>query len=64
MAADTLNPGVGLTFLSCARTAKTWSLEAVYDYFWRNGSYAANRFMVRFTARFQQLLENLSPEAI
>jgi hypothetical protein len=29
---DTLNAGVGFTFLSCACTAKTWSVEAVYDY--------------------------------
>ena len=51
-AADTLNPGVGLTFLSCACTAKTWSLEAVYDYYWSADNYSANQFMVRFTARF------------
>jgi outer membrane autotransporter protein len=50
--ADTLNPGIGLTFLSCACTAKTWSLEAVYDYYWRTNDYSANQFMVRFTARF------------
>jgi outer membrane autotransporter protein len=51
-AADTFNPGVGVTFLSCACTGKTWSLEAVYDYYWRNDVYAANQVMVRFTARF------------
>jgi outer membrane autotransporter protein len=50
--ADTINPGVGITFLSCSCTAKTWSLEAVYDYFWRSDSYAANQIMLRFTARF------------
>jgi outer membrane autotransporter protein len=49
---DTLNPGIGVTFLSCACTGKTWSLEAVYDYFWRSDSYAANQIMLRFTARF------------
>jgi hypothetical protein len=51
-AADTLNPGVGLTFLSCACTAKTWSLEGVYDYYWSANNYSANQFMIRFTARF------------
>jgi outer membrane autotransporter protein len=51
-AADTLNPGVGLTFLSCACTAKTWSLEGVYDYYWSANNYSANQFMIRFTGRF------------
>jgi outer membrane autotransporter protein len=50
--ADTINPGIGLTFLTCSCTAKNWSLEAVYDYFWRNDRYTANQFMIRFTARF------------
>ncbi len=51
-AADTLNVGVGLTFLSCACTAKTWSLEGAYDFFWRSDSYTANQVMLRFTMRF------------
>jgi len=51
-AADTFNVGAGLTFLSCACTARTWSLEAVYDFFWRSDRYAANQIMLRFTARF------------
>ena len=50
--ADTFDGGVGLTFLSCSCTAMTWSLEAVYDFFWRTDSYTANQFMIRFTAHF------------
>jgi outer membrane autotransporter protein len=49
---DTLNLGAGLTFLSCACSAKTWSLEAVYDYDWRADNYAAHQVMVKFTSRF------------
>jgi len=49
---DTFNPGVGVTFLSCACTGKTWTLEAVYDYFWRSDAYSANQAMIRFTTRF------------
>ncbi len=51
-AADTLDIGVGLTFLSCACTAKTWSLEGTYDYLWRTDLYSANQVMLKFTARF------------
>ena len=50
--ADTLNVGAGLTFLSCSCTAKTWSVEGVYDFFWRSDSYVANQVMLRFTMRF------------
>jgi len=51
-AADTLNVGAGLTFLSCACTGTTWSIEGVYDFFWRSDSYIANQVMLRFTMRF------------
>ena len=51
-AADTLNGGLGLTFLSCACTALNWSLEAVYDFYWRPDNYTAQQGMIRFTARF------------
>jgi hypothetical protein len=40
---NTLNAGVGFTFLSCACTAKTWSVEAVYDYDWTSDRYSAQR---------------------
>jgi outer membrane autotransporter protein len=51
-APDTLNVGAGVTFLSCSCTAKTWSIEAAYDFFWRNDDYIANQVMLRFTMRF------------
>lgn len=51
-AADTANIGAGLTLLSCACTAKTWSVEAVYDYYVRTDGYSANQVMVKFTDRF------------
>ncbi len=46
------NIGGGLTLLSCVCSATTWSLEAVYDYDWRNDGYSANQVMMRFTSRF------------
>jgi hypothetical protein len=49
---DTFNVGGGLTFLSCFCSAKTWSLEAVYDYEWRSDSYSAHQGMVKFSSRF------------
>jgi uncharacterized protein with beta-barrel porin domain len=51
-AADTINLGAGLTLLSCACTAKTWALEAVYDYYLRNDRYSAHQVMLRFASRF------------
>ena len=41
--ADTLDLGVGLTFLSCQCTARNWSAEAVYDHEWRTRGYSAER---------------------
>jgi outer membrane autotransporter protein len=52
-AADNLfNVGGGLNLLSCACSATTWSLEAVYDYYWTNEDYSANQVTVRLTSRF------------
>jgi len=51
-AADTLNIGAGLTLLTCSCSARTWSLEAVYDYYWRDDGYSANQGMIRLTDRF------------
>jgi len=51
-AANTYNVGAGLTLLSCACAARTWSLEAVYDYQWRDDRYTAHQAMMRFTGRF------------
>jgi uncharacterized protein with beta-barrel porin domain len=49
---DMFNVGGGLTLLSCACSATTWSLEGVYDYDWNNSGYYANQVMVRLTSRF------------
>ncbi len=49
---NTYNVGAGLTLLSCACTSKTWSIEAVYDYDWKNDGYDAHRMMMRFTDNF------------
>ncbi len=51
-AADTLNIGAGLTLLGCSCSSRTWSLEAVYDYYWRDDGYSANQGMLRITDRF------------
>jgi uncharacterized protein with beta-barrel porin domain len=49
---NTFNVGGGLSLLSCACSATTWSLEAVYDYYWTNDGYYANQVMMRLTSRF------------
>ena len=49
---NTFNPGVGLTFISCGCTSRTWSLGAAYDYYWRDDQYSAQRIMAKFTMRF------------
>jgi outer membrane autotransporter protein len=49
---NTFNVGTGVTLLSCACAARTWSLEAVYDYQWRDDRYTAHQGMLRFTGRF------------
>jgi uncharacterized protein with beta-barrel porin domain len=52
MAADTFNVGAGLTLLSCSCSAKIWSIEAVYDHYWRSDNYSGNQVMVKFASRF------------
>jgi outer membrane autotransporter protein len=49
---NTYNLGAGLTFLSCDCTAKIWSLEAVYDHYWRSAGYSADQGMIKATVRF------------
>lgn len=51
-AADTFNVGTGVTLLSCACAARSWALEAVYDFHWRSDHYAAHQGMMRVTGRF------------
>jgi outer membrane protein OmpA-like peptidoglycan-associated protein len=48
-AANTLDVGAGLTLLS---NGTIWSLEAVYDYQWRNDHYSAQQGTLKFTYRF------------
>jgi outer membrane autotransporter protein len=49
---DTYNIGAGLSLLSCACSARTWSLEAAYDYEWRTDGFHAHQAMMRLTSRF------------
>ncbi len=49
---NTFNVGAGIEILSCGCTARTWSVEATYDYFWRTDNFAAHQGTLRFTARF------------
>lgn len=46
------NVGLGLQFLSCGCTGKTWTVEGVYDFYARSDNYFAHAGMLRFTARF------------
>ncbi len=49
---DMLNIGAGVAILSCGCTARTWSLEAVYDYYRSSENYSAHQGMLRLTGRF------------
>ena len=51
-APDTLNVGTGVTLLSCACDARTWSVEAAYDFYWRSRNYSANQVMLAAAYRF------------
>lgn len=50
--ADTFDIGAGLTLLSCACTARTWSIEAVYDHYFSAGGASADQGMLRYTHTF------------
>ncbi|MDB5380384.1 MAG: hypothetical protein JWO26_16 [Rhodospirillales bacterium] len=50
--ANTYNVGASVTLLSCTCAARVWSLEASYDYEWREDRYAAHRGMLRVAGRF------------
>jgi uncharacterized protein with beta-barrel porin domain len=49
---DTFDIGAAVTLLSCACTARTWTVEAAYDYEWRSDNYYSHQGMVRLSARF------------
>jgi outer membrane autotransporter protein len=49
---DTLHAGTSLSLLSCTCSKTKLSLEAGYDFYWRNDGYSANQVTMRLTARF------------
>jgi len=49
---DTLNLGAGLTLLSCGCSEKVWSVEGIYDYYWRNQNYSAHQVTLAASYRF------------
>ncbi len=51
-APNTYNLGASVSLLSCTCAVRTWSIEASYDYEWREDRYAAHRGMLRVAGRF------------
>jgi outer membrane autotransporter protein len=51
-APDTLDMGAGLTLLSCGCSERTWSVEGIYDFFWRNQNYSAHQVTLAASYRF------------
>lgn len=51
-APDTLDVGAGLTLLSCGCTERTWSVEGVYDFYWRSRNYSAHQVTLAASYRF------------
>jgi len=49
---DTLHAGTSLSLLSCTCSKTKLSLEAGYDFYWRNDGYIANQVTLRITGRF------------
>jgi outer membrane autotransporter protein len=49
---ETVNLGAGVTLLSCACDTRSWSVEAVYDFYWRARGYSANQVMLEASYRF------------
>ena len=52
MYANTYNGGTGITLLSCECSKRKWSLDTIYDYYWRNDGYKANQATLRLTVAF------------
>jgi len=50
--ANTYNVGASINLLSCTCAARVWSVEASYEYEWRDERYAAHRGMLRMAGRF------------
>jgi uncharacterized protein with beta-barrel porin domain len=51
-ARDTLDVGAGLTLLSCACNARTWSVEGLYDFYWRGRNFSAHQVTLAASYRF------------
>jgi outer membrane autotransporter protein len=49
---ETINLGTGVTLLSCACDTRSWSVEAVYDFYWRTRGYSAHQGMLEASYRF------------
>jgi outer membrane autotransporter protein len=47
-AANTFDVGAGITLLSCGCGRRSWSVAAVYDYYWRTDDYSAQAVMLKF----------------
>lgn len=53
LARSTFNVGASLQLLSCdSCNATSWSIDAGYDYYWRNDDFSAHQGTLRLTARF------------
>jgi uncharacterized protein with beta-barrel porin domain len=48
---NTFDAGGGLKLISCACNTNNWSIDAVYDHYWRNDNYTADKIMLQFTDR-------------
>ena len=51
-APDTLDIGAGLTLLSCGCSERTWSVEGLYDFYWRSQNYSAHQVTLAASYRF------------
>jgi outer membrane autotransporter protein len=51
-APDTLDMGAGLTLLSCGCSERSWSVEGIYDFYWRSQNYSAHQVTLAASYRF------------
>ncbi len=51
-APDTLDMGTGVTLLSCGCSERTWSVEGIYDYYWRSRSFSAHQVTLAVAYQF------------
>jgi len=51
-AADTFDVGAAFSLFSCGCSSRRWSVDAVYDYYWRNDKYSAQQVMLKVAGRF------------